>query len=338
MYDYSDVHQRLKHNFHYFKGPARIRIKAMTLMRILNQITAGQTIERATESEGVRRQYFYFWIRRLIANDFNLTCLVGKSKRPHKSPNATPQKIIDLAIKIRKIDESGGHTIAGILRRDHNLYVAGSTLGKIFKQRQISSVYRYKKRNEHKKRYAFKNPLECVQTDSSWSNFNDNHGNQIYFFPVIDDCTRIATVHVCDSKSGDEAVKAMQKFIDTFGVPEQVQTDNGVEFTNRYTSRRKANREKDGTFALFEQFLFSKAINHHLIRVRTPEHNGKVERFNGTLKRYLQRRVKDGLSLTQFQHVVDQYVRWYNRTRPHWSLNGLTPHERFYGVRLAKTA
>ncbi|MFO1525661.1 MAG: integrase core domain-containing protein [Turneriella sp.] len=84
--------------------------------------------------------------------------------------------------------------------------------------------------------------------------------------------------------------------------------------------------------------MFAQAIPHRLIRVRTPEHNGKVERFNATLKRFLQRRARHGMTLQQFQTLIDQYLVWYNRQRPHWSLNGLTPHERFYGIRLAKTA
>jgi len=95
---------------------------------------------------------------------------------------------------------------------------------------------------------------------------------------------------------------------------------------------------KDERYALFEQFLFAKGISHRHIKVRTPEHNGEVERFNGTLKRFLQRKARNGMTLHQFQILIDQYMEWYNRRRPHWSLKGLTPHERFYGIRLAKIA
>lgn len=338
MYDYTDVFRRIKRNFHYYKGDAVIRSRAMQLLRVLQAINSGRSVENAAELQGVRRQYFYFWLRRLIAADYGLQSLKGYSKRPHHSPNATAKSVVLKVKEIRKFDESGGHTIAIILRRDFGIPIAGSTACSILKREGVSKVYRYQKRNDHTKRYSAENPLNTVQTDSAWTGFEDNHGNRVYCFPVVDDCSRVATVHVCDSKSGDEAVKAMQRFIDAFGKPEQVQTDNGVEFTNRFTSRRNAKREKDGTYALFEQYLFTQAIPHRLIKVRTPEHNGKVERFNGTLKRFLQRRAKDGMSIRQFQILIDQYLEWYNRSRPHWSLNGLTPHERFYGVRLAKIA
>jgi len=338
MYDYQDIYLRIKRNFRYYKGEPLVRSRTMLLLRVLTSINNGRSVESAVELQGVRRQYFYFWLRRLMAANYDLASLKGFSRRPRRSPNATPASVVKRILEIRKFDDSGGHTIALILRRDSGIPIAGSTACAVLKREGVSNVYRYHKHNEHTKRYSAENPLNTVQTDSAWTGFDDNHGNRVYYFPVIDDCSRVATVHVCDSKSGDEAVIAMQRFIKTYGKPEQVQTDNGVEFTNRFTSRRRLSSDKAGTYALFEQFLFAQAIPHRLMRVRTPEHNGKVERFNATLKRFLQRRARDGLTLQQFQTLIDQYLNWYNRRRPHWSLNGLTPHERFYGIRLAKTA
>jgi len=337
MYDYEEVRRRLKRNFHYFRGDERVRSRAMTMLLVMDGICAGRPLAKVARQNGIRRQYFYFWLRRLVAADCELAALAGQSKKPHRTPNLTPKAVVLKAMEIRKIDECGGHTVAYVLRRDHGIQIAGSTVCSIFKREGVSKVYHYQKRNDHKKRYAAENPLQCVQTDSAWTGFEDNNGNNVYFFPVIDDCSRVATVHVCDSKSGDEAVVAMQKFIQRYGQPEQVQTDNGVEFTNRYTSRRRVGAER-GTYALFEQFLYSSGISHRLIRVRTPEHNGKVERFNGTIKRHLQRRACNGMTLADFQRIINEFLQWYIKRRPHWSLNRLTPHERFYGIRLAKTA
>jgi len=52
---------------------------------------------------------------------------------------------------------------------------------------------------------------------------------------------------------------------------ECVQTDNGAEFTNRFTT------EKDKP-TLFEKELSAHGIKHKLIKPYTPRHNGKVER------------------------------------------------------------
>ena len=53
---------------------------------------------------------------------------------------------------------------------------------------------------------------------------------------------------------------------------ECVQTDNGFEFTNRF-SRSQRNLE-----TLFEATARQLGIRHKLIRPYTPRHNGKVER------------------------------------------------------------
>ena len=52
---------------------------------------------------------------------------------------------------------------------------------------------------------------------------------------------------------------------------ECVQTDNGSEFTNRFTSEK-------GKLTLFERYLARYGIRHKLIKPYTPRHNGKVER------------------------------------------------------------
>ena len=53
---------------------------------------------------------------------------------------------------------------------------------------------------------------------------------------------------------------------------ECVQTDNGLEFTNRFSSGRRDQP------TLFEAAAAELGIRHKLIRPYTPRHNGKVER------------------------------------------------------------
>ena len=62
--------------------------------------------------------------------------------------------------------------------------------------------------------------------------------------------------------------------VQAFPMPmECVQTDNGTEFTKRFT---KASLDEDLT--LFERKLKELGIKHKKIRPFTPRHNGKVER------------------------------------------------------------
>ena len=53
---------------------------------------------------------------------------------------------------------------------------------------------------------------------------------------------------------------------------ECVQTDNGFEFTNRFSNSKR------DLPTLFEKTAAELGIRHKLIRPYTPRHNGKVER------------------------------------------------------------
>ena len=66
-------------------------------------------------------------------------------------------------------------------------------------------------------------------------------------------------------------IRKPNKYVNPRKKLECVQTDNGTEFTNRFTS----NRDRP---TLFEQLLKQRGIVHKLIRPYTPRHNGKVER------------------------------------------------------------
>ena len=121
----------------------------------------------------------------------------------------------------------------------------------------------------------------------------------------------------------------IKKFVEKFGKPDKSQTDNGVEFTNKYLSEENPKRNKEAVLSGYEQYLKTSQIEHKLIRPRTPQLNGKVERFNYTLKRSLRRKLKDGMRISQIQKIVDEFLDWYNKARPHLSLNGLTPYQMF---------
>ena len=140
----------------------------------------------------------------------------------------------------------------------------------------------------------------------------------------------MSTAHVADEHSNYEATNGFKKFVEKFGKPNKSQTDNGVEFTNKYLSEENPKRQKAAVKSGYEQYLETNQIEHKLIRPRTPQLNGKVERFNYTLKRSLKGKLQDGMSIPEIQKVVNEFLDWYNNVRPHTSLNGLTPYHMFH--------
>jgi transposase-like protein len=50
----------------------------MTLLRVLASIESGKSVEQATRQFGIKRQYFYVWIRRFVAADYAMQGLKEK--------------------------------------------------------------------------------------------------------------------------------------------------------------------------------------------------------------------------------------------------------------------
>lgn len=81
-------------------------------------------------------------------------------------------------------------------------------------------------------------------------------------------------------------------------------TDRGLQFYAN-AGERKAKGESE-----FERYLRINGIRHILGRVNHPQTNGKVERFYGTVEQKL-----------RFFGSVEELVKWYNKAKPHMSLN-----------------
>jgi transposase InsO family protein len=85
----------------------------------------------------------------------------------------------------------------------------------------------------------------------------------------------------------------------TCGIPDEVLTDNGKQFTGRFAKVRGE--------VLFERCCRQNGIHHILTAVRSPTTTGKVERFHETLRReHFNKHVLD--SLETAQAALDVYV------------------------------
>lgn len=99
---------------------------------------------------------------------------------------------------------------------------------------------------------------------------------RLYQYTAIDEFTRLrflAAYPEQSTYSSADFLKKLFKWYARRGIRvECVQTDNGFEFTNRFS-----NSKRDFP-TLFETIASQLGIRHKLIRPYTPRHNGKVER------------------------------------------------------------
>ena len=104
-----------------------------------------------------------------------------------------------------------------------------------------------------------------------------------------------------------------------FGVPGEVLTDNGKQFTDRFGK---------GGEVLFDQICRDNGITHRLTPPRTPTTTGKIERFHRSLRAEFGTG-RQFATLERAQAALDEWVAFYNSDRPHQSLDMATPASRF---------
>ena len=106
-------------------------------------------------------------------------------------------------------------------------------------------------------------------------------GKKFYQYTAIDEYSRFRYLEAFEENSTYSSAVFLKHVLKAFKFPVKcVQTDNGMEFTKRFSLGKP-------TLTLFERTLQEYGIEHKLIRPFTPRHNGKVERSHRKDNEYL---------------------------------------------------
>lgn len=92
----------------------------------------------------------------------------------------------------------------------------------------------------------------------------------------VDDHSRFCVIAtVVEHATGRAVCLALATALARFGVPEEILTDNGKQFTDRFGGHGEV---------LFDRICRRNGITHRLTHSFSPNENGKVERFHGTFE------------------------------------------------------
>lgn len=141
---------------------------------------------------------------------------------------------------------------------------------------------------------------------------------RFYQYTMIDEASRERFIYPYIELSSYSTIDFVKRAIAYFGYrPLTIQTDNGTEFTY--------SREYGRTHP-FDIFCKEIAINHKLIRPRTPWHNGKVERSH----RNDQERFYNFLHFYSLEDLKKQMYRYMRRSNniPMAVLEWMSPVEK----------
>ena len=141
---------------------------------------------------------------------------------------------------------------------------------------------------------------------------------KFYQYTMIDEASRERFIYPYMEQSSYSTVDFVKRSMDYFGYkPQIIQTDNGVEFTHP----KKTNRIHSLDILCNEL-----DITHKLIRPRTPQHNGKVERSH----RNDQERFYNFLLFYSYEDLIKQMKPYLRRSNsiPMQVLGWKTPLEK----------
>lgn len=183
--------------------------------------------------------------------------------------------------------------------------------------------------NQHKLRYEIPVP-GYLQIDTKFVEKQGEPGEKLYQFTAIDECSRVRFMGSSLTKGARAAALFLEDaiaFFKSLGVTVvQAQTDNGTEFTLPHTEATLASYARgDTTEALFTQVCHKHGIRHKLIKPRTPQLNGKVERSHRIDEERFYSRFTFSSEHDHNHALKTLWMPEYNELRPHGALGGKTP-------------
>lgn len=263
-----------------------------------------------------------------------------KSRKPIRSPNRKDRGGALAHALLELHDREPGLTRTQILAK---LLTVNTdevpTMSWLVRTRKRLGLTRKKRQKTqlHTTRYEIPVP-GYLQVDTKIVDKDGEPGEKLVQFTAIDECSRVRFLSGALFKSAAEAVKFLRQAIEFYaslGVTiRRVQTDHGTEFTLPENALTQASYARGDTEeALFTSECQRFGIQHRLIKVRTPELNGKVERSHRTDEERFYSRFRFA-SADALDHALKHvWMPEYNELRPHSSLGGMAPMD-FLKVRL----
>jgi len=307
---------------------ARQKLSVLELAQALGNVT------EACRQRGISRTSFYEYKRR-----FQTHGLQGLKDLPpiHKShPMTTPPEVVE-----RILDLSLAHPAWGCDRLSDTMklegtYVSGPTIQNILNQNGMGTRYDRWLKLEGKaseeameltgEQVAFiekqnpcfrerhvesSRPGELLNQDTFYVGHLKGVG-KVYLHAVVDTYSSYAFGFLHVSKQPEAAVAVLHNDVLPFyqerSIPvSAVLTDNGREFCGKDTHP-------------YELYLELNDIQHRTSRVRRPQTNGFVERFNRTaLDEFFRQAFRQNFyeSVEELQGDLDRWLEHYNTERPH---------------------
>lgn len=249
--------------------------------------------------------------------------LEPKSTRPKTNPRETSIRTKERIIELRKETKRCALKLKWKLEKE-GIIIHKNTIQKIIRSEGLVRRYRIRKL---KYKYI-RIPLlagELIEIDVKYTP-GSVENKQYYQFTAIDCASRWRYLKIYDNFGNNDSINFLKELLQTapFRI-RAVKTDNGSNFTNRYTGYQKSMDPLNPKLHAFDLFCMKNNIIHYLIDPGKPSQNGKVERSHRTDQEMFYERNKFK-TLRDLKIKIRSWNTKYNNME-HCSLDGKTPNE-----------
>lgn len=291
--------------------PVEFRLRIVKL-----HLEEGYSHKLIAEQFGISTHSILRWVRA-----YRLHGAAGlEPQRPVTRKSRVAEEVRQQAVEVkREHPEYGPRRISDVLKRFFFMRTSPATVHKSLAAKGLVTKAPVKtEKNPGKPRFFERaRPNQLWQSDILTIRLG---GHNAYLIGFIDDYSRyITSLGLYRSQTAEHVLETYRRGVGEYGVPKEVLTDNGRQYTNWRGKTR------------FEQELEKDRIKHIRSRPHHPMTLGKIERlWKSLLGEFLQR-----AQFGSFEEAVERtalWVKYYNHKRPHQGIGGLCPADRFFEI------
>jgi len=276
--------------------------------------TGAEPVARLARAYGVSRKTAYKWRDRFRADPEH--GLEDRSRRPHHSPGATDEELVQRILAFRRqYPFWGARKLRRLLIDAGYLHPpAASTINGILGRAGLLDPALARRPYQ---RFEAQAPNDLWQMDFKGPIHLEAGTGSV--LSVLDDHSRFSLhLGAYPNQQGETVKAALIRVFDTFGLPQSMLVDNGSPWGNSLAT----------PYTPLAVWLLHVGVGVKHGRPYHPQTQGKVERFNGTMEREL---LKE-LSFTDLADCcarLEEFRRFYNESRPHEALGYDRPVQRY---------
>jgi transposase InsO family protein len=289
----------------------------------VREVLDGASVTEVARRYGVVRQTVHGWLRRYAA-DGGLANLADRSSRPLSCPHQMPAVVEARIVAVRIAHPGWGPArIVWQLEREGVRPLPGrsSVYRALLRAGLIEAQKRRRRRSDYR-RWERGRSMELWQMDVVGRIYLVD-GTELSAVTGIDDHSRFCvSARLVARATARPVCDALAVAMRAHGVPEAILTDNGKVFTARFG--------RGPGPVLFDRICAENGVRHLLTAPYSPTTTGKVERFHKTMRaEWATPTARSFATIFDAQAALDAWVAEYNTVRPHQSLGGRPPIERF---------